>query len=246
MSLIHDALKKARREAAAQDDPGVVYPGGLTGRRDRAGLGAGLMIGASLALLAGIVVVALGWWIFRDGASDASGASTPPIQPIPTVRAPGTDPSASNDVAGESEQAALTQGGTTENPVAAESPDPPSSPQSRAAQEPARLPRGEPILPSAPPTPPEDSTSGERVFEVEADLGYAYLTLDYIVYRANDPYAQINSFDVRVGSHIDGFTVEEITDRWVRLRDGRGPLVLKVPDSPADDAPEPAPDLADP
>jgi hypothetical protein len=99
---------------------------------------------------------------------------------------------------------------------------PPDEAQEAAARARAPLPR---------PTHPAHATtaSGERVFDVDADLGYAVLTLDYIAFRATDPFAQINGVDVRVGSTIEGFTVEDIGPSSVRLRDARGPLVLRVP-----------------
>ena len=77
-------------------------------------------------------------------------------------------------------------------------------------------------------TPVPDFTSEPREYVAEADLGYTTLSLDYIVFRPVDPFAEINGFDVRVGSTIEGFKVEEITADSVRLRDARGLLVLRV------------------
>ena len=59
MSLIHEALRKARREAARAEDPGVVYPGGLTGRRPRRSWAFGFAVGALLSLAAGIALLAI-------------------------------------------------------------------------------------------------------------------------------------------------------------------------------------------
>jgi hypothetical protein len=69
---------------------------------------------------------------------------------------------------------------------------------------------------------------GLREYVAEADVGHATLSLDYIVFRSDDPFAVINGLDVRVGSTIEGCTVEEITAEAVRLRDGRGPLLLRA------------------
>ncbi len=80
----------------------------------------------------------------------------------------------------------------------------------------------------AEPTRVSGSTSANREFVAEADLGYTSLSLDYIVFRPVDPFAQINGFDVRVGSSVEGFVVEEITADSVRLRDGKGTLVLRA------------------
>jgi hypothetical protein len=87
-----------------------------------------------------------------------------------------------------------------------------------------------PSTPAERPTPRETrGPGGERVFHIEADLGYASLVVDYIVFRHDDPFARINGFDVRVGSTVEGFTVEEITGTSVRLRDERGTVILEVP-----------------
>jgi hypothetical protein len=73
-----------------------------------------------------------------------------------------------------------------------------------------------------------DARGGEREYVVEADLGYAFLSLDYIVSRSEDPFAEINGTEVHEGSWIEGFTVEKIEQDRVLLRDDRGPLVLRV------------------
>ena len=72
-------------------------------------------------------------------------------------------------------------------------------------------------------------SDGERVFEIEAELGYASLNLGYIIARSENPFAEINGVDVFVGSEIEGFVVEAIETDRVILRDDKGPLVLKVP-----------------
>jgi hypothetical protein len=70
---------------------------------------------------------------------------------------------------------------------------------------------------------------GERIYAVEADLGAVTLTLDFIVFRPDDPFAEINGLEVHVGSTIEGFTVEAIERNQVLLRDDEGPLVLRAP-----------------
>jgi hypothetical protein len=79
---------------------------------------------------------------------------------------------------------------------------------------------------------PSTEESDERVFLVDADLGYATLTVDYIVYRPDDPFAEINGLEVHEGSHVAGFVVEKIERDLVRLRDDKGPLIIRV--HPAD------------
>jgi hypothetical protein len=65
-------------------------------------------------------------------------------------------------------------------------------------------------------------------FLVTAHVGRVTLELDYLVYRPDDPFAQINGQEVHVGSKIEGFVVEEITRDFVRLRDAKGSLLLRV------------------
>jgi hypothetical protein len=70
---------------------------------------------------------------------------------------------------------------------------------------------------------------GERIYLVEADLGSVTLTLDFIVFRPDDPFAEINGLEVHVGSTIEGFTVEAIERNQVLLRNDEGPLILRAP-----------------
>ncbi len=76
--------------------------------------------------------------------------------------------------------------------------------------------------------PPADP-DGERVFIMEADLGYASLSLGFIVARSNNSFAEINGTEVWIGSEIEGFVVEAIEPDRVLLRDDKGPLILRVP-----------------
>jgi hypothetical protein len=224
VSLIHEALRKARREAARAEDPGVVYPGGLTGRRPRRSWAFGFAVGALLSLAAGIALVA----IFRVVANDRStGANADAVmlqahdspqrsmspsvpdrelrqQPTPTV----PEKSAVDTEAMPPRQAPAPAVGDGVSPRAE-----------------ARPPAGQTLTFTTPTPAPQ---TGLREYVVDADLGHATLTLDYIVFRSEDPFAQINGLDVRVGSTIEGCTVEEITAEWVRLRDPRGPLVLRA------------------
>jgi cytoskeletal protein RodZ len=208
----------------------------LTGIHRRSGLGTGLVIGASIAIIVGAAVVGIGWWVLRD-STDASVAR--PTHPEATTQSP---PIESEPEAITREAAAVPVDSTVESaanieeqpPAETEAEPPQHDPQSRM---PVAADQKQPIETTvAPPTTQSDENpqavgaGGERVFEVEANLGNTTLTLDYIVARASDSYALINSYEVRVGSHIEGFTVEEITADWVRLTDENGPLVLKVPD----------------
>lgn len=83
--------------------------------------------------------------------------------------------------------------------------------------------------PVAASSPPQGASAKTRVFLVEANLGYARLHLDYLVYRSREPFARINGQEVVEGSILEGFVVEKILEDRVLLRDQQGPLVLKVP-----------------
>jgi hypothetical protein len=252
MSLIHDALRKARQETGDDESRGVVYARGLTGRRGRHGVGSGILLGVLLAVIVGGLVGGAIWLRLdhrsRPDLASAGGAGETAASnrlPGSAGRSSGTDTAAAPDPATESPR---------QQPVAAQSasppekgrvqPTPPPIHEQRSTAEPApgetatarpapdaasvRPPH--PIPTKAPPTPVTEAPgAGERVYDVEADLGYATLTLDYIVYRPTDPFAQINGVDVRVGGTVEGFTLEEIGRTSVRLRDDRGALVLRVP-----------------
>jgi len=72
-------------------------------------------------------------------------------------------------------------------------------------------------------------SDGNRVFVMEAELGYASLSLGFIVSRASNAFAEINGREVWIGSEIEGFVVEAIEADRVVLRDDKGPLILRVP-----------------
>lgn len=246
MSLIHDALRKARRESNEDTNRGVVYARGLTGRSGRPGVGRGILLGALLAIVVGGIVGGALWLRLEDRPAQviASARTASPVatsesrsaavdrqpstiaSPAVAIAAEDSSPREAQDDDGEVPGLAPTAKTTSHpEPVATERSSPNDQPQEhRATSGP------NPIPTRAPPTPvTAASDSAERVYEVEADLGYATLTLDYIVFRPTDPFAQINGVDVRVGGTIDGFTLEEIGRTSVRLRDGRGAVVLRVP-----------------
>lgn len=235
MSLIHDALRKARREAGEEEQRGLVYARGLTGGRRSVGLGRGILLGAALVLLAGAVVGGVLWLRTQAAARSAARVAISGTESRHHVDAPSGTPSPAGRQTPEQVEASPTapagrttattevQATATKQPEGSAGHDVEATSVDTTAPspiDPVALPR---------PTPRMTAPTGERVFDVEADLGYAVLTLDYIAFRATDPFAQINGRDVRVGSTVEGFTVEEIGPSSVRLRDPRGPLVLRVP-----------------
>ena len=224
MSLINEALRKARQAAAEHDDQRnagrapQAYPS--RGRRR----GAGPAAVALVAILAGLVGAAGVWWIVRvgengpetraaavPGESPAVGSSVPTI--VPTEGA-GSEPGGLQP----DEKAAppVEPAGTPLPTIAAPAV---SAPETDAPETGAPTARSKPVI----------SASGERVFVMDAELGYASLSLGYIVFRRVRPFAEINGIDIYEGSEVDGFKVEKIEVDRVVLRDSRGPLVLRVP-----------------
>ncbi len=92
---------------------------------------------------------------------------------------------------------------------------------------PAPPPRTEPAAAEAP-QPPRDAGPRERSFLIDADLGYAKLHLDYLVYRPGSPFGRVNGEDVVVGTTVAGFVVEEITVDYIKLADKHHTVILRV------------------
>lgn len=233
MSLIHDALRKARREQEEEEDArGVVYARGLTGRRRHHGLGTGILLGALLAVAAG-AAVGIGLWLWHGDGSGAKPPAPGNAAITPVAGASGLGSAASQPEAAPAGTAAAAAPAAVvpATPAPSNGSGQPPDQRTAGADQPA-LPTAEhrPATPSERATPRETrGPDGERVFHIEADLGYASLVVDYIAFRHDDPFARINGVDVRVGSTVEGFTVEEITGTAVRLRDERGTVILKVP-----------------
>jgi hypothetical protein len=236
VSLINDALRKARQAAAEHDvqqgraRPPMAYPSRGPGR----GLGtAAVVLIAAAACLGGAAAV---WWAMSEPAPRGDRAVA---APAPLVEAGGTGP------------------GTESRPD-----EPASDPMPREAEPtppPSRIATGDSAGASRPvqagdgdrrgrdhgmagaasddqdgaPPPPGDArnhtSDGDRVYVLDADLGDVSLSLDFIVFRQVRPFAEINGIEVYEGSEIEGFTVEKIEADQVTLRDAAGPLVLRVP-----------------
>jgi hypothetical protein len=227
VSLIHEALRKARHEAARDGDPGVVYPGGLTGRRSRRPLAVGFAAGAAVSIAAALLVFGVTGWSGRR-ATAVPTATPQRLEPESTRPQP-------RIVDRDAENAPTTDPGPgPEAPVEQAATSPPAGPISPPAPAVAGetvTPRGERSDDSrrlAFETPTPAAPAGQREYVAEAELGHTTLSLDYIVFRPEDPFAQINGLDVRVGGTIEGFTVEEITAQSVLLRDRQGPLLLRA------------------
>lgn len=226
MSLISEALRKARQEATARDRGGVIGPGFPP--RDGSRLGTGLVLGALIALAAVLGGGGVAWWLLGSRPAEPEAVRVEPTSTVEglgdagaanVARAPASDGdapdrSAAVDDAPGLKPAVEPGGGAGPDPEA-----PTDDPQAR----PARLVPEEAEERSPPPSP-----TGERVFFVVAELGDRTLTLDYLVHRATDPFAQVNGVEVHVGSTVAGCTVEAISEDAVHLRDAHGEIVLRA------------------
>jgi hypothetical protein len=232
MSLISEALRKARQEGRLRDGRrwGVPtttpqLPGG--GRRGISGLA--VLVLALLGSVVGAAVVYLllthpGPDILRVSAGAKVSAEQPTVAPGMATVAAGqgkipTKPAVRISVANPSADGA--GGGDTIQPAA---------PVPTAA-----------VSPSAAGTAAGGGTGGasrgdaessvnlrERSFVLDADLGNVKLHLDFLVYKPSAPFASVNGQQVVPGSIISGFRVDEIGPDAVRLSDSRTRVVLRV------------------
>ncbi len=254
MSLISEALRKARAEAAEREGrrQGVPRALALPPKRSRSGLRVALI--AAIALGAALAGGGIAWWALAShrAATRAAGGATARGTPAPGLAAAAGVADAGPEAAPRSsppQQALLpigdVSGAAGPSPAAAPvkaprerivSPAPSSGEPPRATPAP-RPTQGTPGAEEGRESKPSPSAAAversahqerERSFAIDADLGYAKLHLDYIVYRRGSPFAGINGGQVFVGSVIDGFTIEEIAEDSVRLRDSRGTVVLRI------------------
>ena len=248
MSLINDALRKAHKAASehAAQKPELPFRGRRVHPPRRSSPGFGLIVISLIAVAAGLTGATVAWWAAgRQGEPEARVQVAPrllvgvnnegsDVSPTadPVSEAPEESISVANDPTGAPADVPLTQATTDPAPAQPETrtgPELKGAPPTAPAAE-TETSHAEPIREHAEESPPPDrGTSGERVFVLDADLGYASLSLDYIVFRPVDPYAEINGLEVHEGWRVEGFVVEKIERDRVRLRDDSGPLTLRVP-----------------
>lgn len=268
MSLISEALRRARQEALEAREPernarsAAAVGRSRGGRRSRAvpvlavalcaaGLGAG---GAWLSLHGGSAATVAEGGVDGPVAPAATHTATPTATPVatpgkPTEAAVAAPPTATPTQAVAHEQPAAA---ATARPPVSPTPTPTEAPLGtvsdvsgegrvmlhrprRVRPTPAvhREPHPTKVVPRQPhPTPVAEQrpkpTAPPREFDLTARVGGITLELDYLIYRPEDPFAQINGQEVHVGSVIKGFVVKEITRDYVRLHDAKGDLLLRV------------------
>ena len=224
MSLINEALRKARQAAAEHDDQRSAgrAPQAYPSRGPRKGTGPAAV--ALVAVLAGLAGAAGVWWIVGAGAVDSVSGGGPTLHQSATAE--GASAPIENQTQPEPSPEDLQPPVLTARPIEGiPIPEPSTAVPKGTVPEfeagPTAIPRAaaKPVI----------TTSGTRVFVMDAELGYASLSLGYIVFRPVRPFAEINGVDIYEGSEIAGFKVEKIEVDRVVLRDSRGPLELRVP-----------------
>lgn len=230
MSLIGDALRKARKEAAEResDRKGVLFSARISDSPARSNLGLGLALGAVIAVIATVTGGSVAWWLLSPsepvaktlttspGAGEAAPANIPTSTPSPTpeglqsravAKTAGTSESSTNSVPSDGEP-----GRVAAQPTAVADP-----PQTGRSMENTGAPGFTGI---------ED---GDEIYVMEAAVGKVRLSLDFIVFRSDDPFAEINGIELHLGGVIEGYRVKAIERDRVRLSDGRRNIVLRAP-----------------
>jgi hypothetical protein len=232
VSLVSEALRKARQEAAEREGRERGIPRGLVLPPKRWSSRPGLALAILIALAAAIAGAGIAWWALSRPVAVPSvpgafapAATTPPVSSAQDGRN-ATEAPARPAAAGRDQDRALSAFPTPQPQaalvIATTSPAPQTAPGSA---QPKSVTAAEKSVQH-----PEQAGGGsrDRAFVVDADLGYAKLHLDYVVYRPGSPFAGINGQQVIIGSVIEGLQVEEIGPELVRLRDRRGVVVLRT------------------
>lgn len=247
MSLINDALRKARQAASERTTAESDAP--FRGKRlhpvRQSRSGSRLAVVVLVAAVAAVAGASAAWWAAgrqakRDefpGTQQAAVAAGE--QPGNVSQAPATadlrdDPETETASPGAGTATAAVQSPATQtapsvNPQQPAAQEPTDSSPTAASQAASPPPAAHPAGHGAQPSPPRTGAGGDRVFVLEADLGYAKLSLDYIVFRPDDPFAEINGIEVHEGWFVDDFVVDTIERDRVILHDEKGPLILRVP-----------------
>lgn len=249
MSLIGDALRKARQEASEResDRKGILFSAKIADSPGRSNLGLGLALGALIAVIATVAGGAAVWWVLGGADTDeppmieaTQSGSVDPVNeksdPVPDPE--GTDISGSGRDGGSASGSEQDRGrrSVTESPAAV---DPVPVPHGTGTSDDSSGSGGggdraedevqSPII--------EVSESGyigtqdgEEIYILEANLGNGVsLSLDFLIFREEDPFAEINGIELHLGGTIEGFRVKDIARDRVTLSNGRRTIVLRAP-----------------
>ncbi len=256
MSLINEALKRARVEAARRDAeakgvPPEALPVYVPPRR-RSWLAPALGFAAGLA----VVAVAFGaFWVARQPAPAEQAPMAASI-PAPAVAAEGAPPSAPVDAA-PPPAAPVSAAEPEPAPAAAAVPPPspgPAAAQPRAAEPPAaKAPAPElrsfetptapdtETPPASPPPPPAEASAPAAPDEPlpaaageipsymrQASPAGAAVKIDFIVWSESRPFAQINGQLLSAGQSVNGYTLLKVERERVELEGGGQRFWLRV------------------
>lgn len=222
MSLINEALRKARKEAAeAKASPQSPRPPIRPEGRSTAWLPI-----LSVALIAALLGGGISWWILRgdQGRSTSSDRArhVEALQtgPVPADREAVTETAAaelSPDTRPSREKSQKAQASLSTPTVGTPAPSPTESPA------PVPPPREAPpaLRPTVKPTEP-------RVFTATATIDGIALSLDYLVFRKKQPFAQINGITVFEGGIVEGFELKQVLEDRIILGRGDKQYTIKV------------------
>jgi len=232
VSLVSEALRKARQEAAEREGRERGIPRGLVVPPKKWRSGPGLALAILIALAAAIAGAGIAWWALSRPAQGP---------PVPTALAPAPAAPSAAPAQGDRQPAEPPTNLASAAKGRERPPGAVAILQPQAAEETAPVSRAPQSTPGSaqhaseteaaqrsPQPERAEGGSGERSFVVDAELGHVKLHLDYVVYRPGSPFAGINGQQVIIGSLIEGFQVEEIGPESVRLRNSRGTVVLRT------------------
>ena len=233
MSLIGDALRKTRQEAAERDSDrkGVLFSAKIFDSPTRSHLGLGLALGAVIAIVATVAGGGTVWWLLGRGETTQTG---PPgtAAPAATVIVETTEAPSQTPSPAAPRVKAQTTASVENTLVSLIRSDPVDPAPIQATTQPTVV-----VVPPATKAADDQGLAegfagiedGDEVYILEADLGKVHLSLDFIIFRADDPFTEINGVELHLGGVIDGYRVKAIERDRVRLSNGRRTIVLRTP-----------------
>ncbi|MEE4273086.1 MAG: hypothetical protein V2I67_15540 [Thermoanaerobaculales bacterium] len=228
MSLIGDALRKARQQAAERDNErkGVLFSARIADAPTRSNLGLGIALGAAIAVVATVAGGVAVWWVL-----ESADRSVPAVVPASVAESEAV-PEAASETVDAAVAGTDTVTGTASAPAPAVT-DTESDTGSDTDTTTDTVTDAVTVTDTGAASDTETGSIGNdreaEVYLMEADLGTAVLSLDYIVFRPDDPYAEVNGQEVHLGTVIEGFRVKAIQRDRVVLSDGRRNVVLRAP-----------------
>lgn len=238
MSLISDALKKARQEAARQDSlrQGLPYAVGTTSAPDR-GRSAPLLAGLAVGLLLAGGLAGLFYFVRpeREVEPEARIAETaPPVEVREESATPPVAPQISEPAVPETAPPALIPAPIPEvrtpqpaPPLEVQpAPQPQPQPETPPAPPVVVAPPAPPVQEAAPPPAPAPAPQEGRSYVGEVPVpGGGVLRLNGIAFSTESPVAVLDGKVVGPGEVVQGFTVVEIRQNQVKL-EGHGETVF--------------------